>query len=169
MEKHSISSVDIFGYSMGGYVGLYLARHYPEKINKLFTLATKLDWNTEMARREVKMLDPASITEKIPAFAETLAKRHHPADWKKVLEKTVAMMLAMGDKNVLTSDDYSHITQPVVLSVGDKDKMVSIDETKAVAGYLKNGQTLVLPDTSHPIEAVDVSALALHTSSFFAG
>src|SRR4051812_19560592 len=49
MDSKNIARINIFGYSMGGYVGLYLARHHPEKVEKLFTLATKLNWNAEIS------------------------------------------------------------------------------------------------------------------------
>src|SRR3982751_5901517 len=44
MEENSPDKIDVFGYSMGGYVALYIARYHPEKINRIFTLATKFDW-----------------------------------------------------------------------------------------------------------------------------
>src|SRR5690349_16612331 len=39
--------VNIFGYSMGGYAALWIARYFPGRLNKIFTLGTKLDWNPE--------------------------------------------------------------------------------------------------------------------------
>src|SRR6478672_5186908 len=44
MQQNNIEQVNIFGYSMGGYVAMYLAKHHPQKINKLITLATKFHW-----------------------------------------------------------------------------------------------------------------------------
>src|SRR4029077_13449669 len=41
LKQNNIDKINIFGYSMGGYVALYLAKHYPEKVNKAATLATK--------------------------------------------------------------------------------------------------------------------------------
>ena len=35
MAVKQLDIVDIFGYSLGGYVALYIARHYPEKIGKI--------------------------------------------------------------------------------------------------------------------------------------
>ena len=52
LDKNGIDKINIFGYRMGGYVGLFLSRHYPERINKLFTIATKLKWTEEIAIKE---------------------------------------------------------------------------------------------------------------------
>lgn len=57
LEQHSIDKISIFGYSMGGYVGLYLAKHFPEKVEKLYTLATKLNWTIEGAIKESAILN----------------------------------------------------------------------------------------------------------------
>lgn len=167
IEKQNIPAIAIFGYSMGGYVALYLAKHHPEKIGKIFTLGTKFNWTPEIAQQEVKMLNAQKITEKIPAFAETLAKRHAPHDWKTVLEKTACMMLNMGNKNPLTEEDLKVIEHKVLLSVGDCDNMVSLEETARVKRALQNACLLVLPNTAHPIEHVNLDVLAFHLVHFF--
>jgi pimeloyl-ACP methyl ester carboxylesterase len=71
MDEHQISKVNILGYSMGGYVGMYIAKHHPERIDKIITLATKYNWNETIAAKEVQMLNPEKIAQKLPAFAET--------------------------------------------------------------------------------------------------
>lgn len=167
MEHKELDKIDIFGYSMGGYVALYLARHYPEKIGRVFTLATKLHWHEETAKREASMLDPAKIMEKFPAFAEELKYRHAPEDWSVVLSKTAEMMIDLGHNNTLKDPDYRAIENEVQLSVGDRDKMVSIDETLSVYKLLKNGRLLVLPNTPHPIEKVEGDRLLKEIKDFF--
>ncbi len=160
LEINKIESINVFGYSMGGYVALYLARFYPEKINKIVTLATKFDWNEAGANKEAAMLNPTIIAEKVPAFATELSARHKPADWKLLLQKTAAMLLEMGKNNVLTDDDFSKIKNEVLLGIGDKDKMVSVAETLHVNQLLKKSQLLLLAETPHPIEKVNTELLA---------
>ncbi len=159
MEKEGIRNADVFGYSMGGYVGMYLARHYPEKINRLVTLATKYHWDETTAAKEIQMLNPEKIEQKLPAFAQTLQERHHPNDWKEVLKRTSDMMVALGADNTLKPADYAAINTPTLILLGDRDKMITLDETLAVYRSLPNGQMAVLPNTQHPIEQVDVELL----------
>lgn len=59
---------DVFGYSMGGYVALYLALYQPERVGRVFTLATKFDWTPVTAEKEVKLLDADKILQKIPQY-----------------------------------------------------------------------------------------------------
>jgi pimeloyl-ACP methyl ester carboxylesterase len=167
LHKHKIESAHVFGYSMGGYVALYLAKHHSEKINKVFTLATKFLWNPVLAQQETKMLDATKISEKIPAFAQALEKRHSPNDWKIVLQKTADMMIALGNDNLLKKEDYEHIQQPVLIGVGDKDMMVTLEETIDVYRSLKQASLIVLPQTPHPIEKVSVERITKEMELFF--
>jgi pimeloyl-ACP methyl ester carboxylesterase len=167
MERERIDTIDIFGYSMGGYVALYLAKHNPEKIGKIFTLATKFLWDEATAQKEVKMLDPEKIEEKLPAFAKALEQRHHPNDWKDVMSATAAMMMEMGRENPLKNEDHASITNEVTISIGDRDKMVTLEETIAVYRQLKNAKLLVIPNTPHPLEQVSIPRLSHEIKRFF--
>lgn len=160
INRNKLEGINVYGYSMGGYVALYIARYYPGKINKIFTTATKFDWNEETSLKESKLLNPEKITEKIPEFANQLSERHSPENWKMVLNKTAEMMIELGKNPVLKEDDFSKIENEVLVSVGDRDNMVSIEETADVYRKLKNGSLLILPDTPHPIEKINIDKLA---------
>jgi pimeloyl-ACP methyl ester carboxylesterase len=167
LKTKDISSINIFGYSMGGYVALYLARHFPKTVQQIFTLATKLDWREVVAEKEAKMLVPEKIEEKVPAFAMQLKERHEPQDWKIILRKTADMMLAMGKNPPLSESDFRQIKHTARLGIGDQDKMVSVEETQKVKFYLPNSSLLVMKETQHPIEQVNVSDLCREISDFF--
>lgn len=167
MHDHRIGTIDIFGYSMGGYVALYMARHYPDRVGRIQTLATKFDWSVATAEKEVKMLNPEKIAEKIPKFAATLAERHAPQDWKEVLDRTAQMMLAMGAQAPLSEEDFKSIPHVVQLCVGDLDTMVSLEETIGVCRQLQDAGFTVLSETAHPIEQVNLEQLTLIAKNFF--
>ncbi len=169
MDLNGLSKASVFGYSMGGYVGMYLAKHYPEKIDRIITLATKFHWDEAIAAKEGQMLNPEKIEQKLPAFAETLNLRHAPTDWKKLLQLTGEMMLAMGTENPLQTGDYSTISHPSLIMLGDRDKMVTLEETVAVYKSLPNAQLCILPGTAHPIEGVDVMLLGSFVERFLKG
>jgi len=42
--KNRIVRANIFGYSVGGYVAVYIAKYRPVKVNHIITLATKFYW-----------------------------------------------------------------------------------------------------------------------------
>ena len=167
LEEQAIGQISIFGYSMGGYVALYLARFYPEKVAKVFTLGTKWEWTPEIAAKEVRMLDPEKIEAKIPAFAQLLANRHQPNDWKAILHKTAEMMRSLGACPPLQGTDFESVNQVVRIAIGDRDNMVTLDETIAVYGLLPQGQLQVFPSTPHPFEQVATLRLTQALFDFF--
>lgn len=160
LKENEIEKCHLFGYSMGGYVALSFAKKYPEKIGRIIILATKFNWTPETATKEVKMLNPIIIEEKVPKFAAMLKARHAPADWKMVLNKTADMMIGLGNGNALTENDLNQLENEIVISVGDADKMVSIDESSWAVEKLPNGKLLILEGVEHPIEKVDKHKLS---------
>ncbi len=169
LGANKIDKISILGYSMGGYVAMYLAKHHAERIDKIITLATKYNWDETIATKEVQMLNPEKISQKLPAFAETLQQRHAPADWKSVLNETAAMMLEMGKDNPLKTEDYAAIQHQALIMLGDRDKMVTLEETVAVYKALPNAQLCVLPYTQHPIEQINVPMLLGIVDKFLKG
>lgn len=169
LDARGIQGADIFGYSMGGYVALHLARHSPAHVGRVFTLATKFAWNPETAERETKMLDPEKIEAKVPRFAEQLSMRHGAQEWKQVLRRTAEMMTALGSQNELSMEDLGYVDQPVTISIGDRDQMVSVEESLAAYRHLPNGRFVVLPGTPHPLEKVSLGRLVREILDFFAG
>lgn len=166
ITTHKIEQANIFGYSMGGYVALHYVLHYPNQIEKIFTFATKFEWSIEIAAKEVKLLNPEIIQQKIPAFANALEKRHGEK-WKMVLEKTKEMMLKMGENPPLSTNDLTRINIPVQFGVGDSDQMVSIEETINFRTSCNDSSLLILPQTEHPFEKIKLIQLCIHMQSFF--
>lgn len=158
IATQQLKKPNIFGYSMGGYVALYLAHKQPTLLGNIITLGTKFEWTPEIAEKETKLLDAKTIQEKVPKFAEDL-KTRHGNDWELLLSKTAEMMRSLGVNNALSLNDYTAIENKVLIGLADKDSMVSLAETTAVYKQLKNGAMYMLPNTKHPIESVNVGLL----------
>lgn len=161
LDQLQLKAPIVFGYSMGGYVGMYIARHHPERISRLITLATKFHWDEAIAAKQQRSFDPNLILEKAPAFAEQLKQMHAPNEWKEVMSKTGAMLTALGNRNTLTAEDYPQVQTPTLLMQGDKDRMVTLEETIAVYRAMPAGMAnlCVLPGTPHPLEQADLQLL----------
>lgn len=167
LDEHRLEEVSVFGYSMGGYVALYLATRHPGRIRRIMTLGTKFQWDPAGAEKEVKMLDPEKIAQKVPAFAQQLEERHAPGDWKTVMQRTAEMMLGLGADSALKETDYPGIEIPVLLLLGDRDKMVTLEETLAVYRQLPQAGLGILPFAGHPLEQVPGEELVFRVQQFF--
>lgn len=164
--ERNLLQVNIFGYSMGGYVALYLESQKPNLIGKMATLATKFDWTPEGAVKEAAMLNPEMIQQKVPNFAQALQQRHGE-QWVELLNKTAAMMQELGKEPLLTDELLKTIESPVLLGLGDKDSMVSLEETRKVYAALPKANMYMLPNTKHPIEGVKTDLLTTILADYF--
>lgn len=167
LNENSIQSVSVFGYSMGGHVGLYLARKHPERIRRIFTLATKFLWTAENVDREASSVDADRILKKVPHFAKVLQDRHPASGWKNVLQKTREMFFDLGKKNSLPIEELRQTHHVVRIGVGDRDSMVSIEESVQVYRSLPQGELQVFPNTPHPLEKAPLTYLVGSMVEFF--
>jgi pimeloyl-ACP methyl ester carboxylesterase len=144
---------------MGGYVAIWFGLQHPEKTGSIVTLGTKFDWSLESAEKEVKKMDPQRIEEKIPAFARILEHRHQPADWKDLMNRTSSMMTQLGASPLLNKDNLMTLINPVTIALGDQDDMADREYSMQVASWLSAGQFILLENTPHPIEKVNLTVL----------
>lgn len=151
-KVNHLTDVSIFGHSMGGYVALCYAMENSENTHSIITLGTKFDWSEEQALKESKMLNPDVILERIPQYAQLLESQHG-TKWKQLLPAIADLMVDLG-KNSPLENNLATITTPVQIMVGDKDNMVTLEESAKVYRSLPNAKLAVLPDTKHPMDKV---------------
>ena len=145
----------IFGYSMGGYIAMKLALDQPDLVGPIVTLGTKFQWDPESAAKEVRMMNPDIIEQKIPAFAATLRERHAPADWKTIMRLTGEMMTRMGNGEAMTGEDFKAITTRTLICIGSDDHMVTREESLKTADWLPQGTCQIIEGFRHPLESID--------------
>ncbi len=170
IDGRGVKRAHFFGYSMGGYVALYIAAHTPERVISVTTLGTKFGWTPEIAAKECKRLDAGVIRGKVPAFAASLEKRHREAGgWERMIGRTAELVRGLGDEPVLNEATLRRINAPVLVMVGDGDTTVSADETELASSQITDAGFRVLPATPHPIEQVSFHTIASELRSFVAG
>lgn len=166
IRENKLQQVSIFGYSMGGYVALCLALKHPHLVHKIVTLGTKFNWSQEAAAKEVKLLNPSIISQKVPQFAAHLQATHAPNDWKIVLEQTAQMMLGLANGHQLQLEDLQQIQQEVCIGIGSLDNMVTVEESQEAATALPQGKLHLLEGVYHPLEKNEGQVLATYISNF---
>jgi pimeloyl-ACP methyl ester carboxylesterase len=167
IHQHHLAGIHVFGYSMGGYVALWLAHQHPDAIGSIVTLGTKFDWSPESAQAEIKKLNPEKIQEKVPAFAKILEKRHKPNDWKELMRTTTDMMRYLGDSPMLTLSILKTISIRILIALGDEDDMADRTFSETVASTLPNGSFALLLQTPHLLERMKLDTVATTLTRFF--
>lgn len=159
-DQMESKKIHLFGYSMGGYAAVSFAKHHPNKVGKIMTLGTKWDWNPSTSAKEVVMLDPDLMAEKVPSYVAKLQSLFGEKNWTHVVRNTATLMSDLGHGGALLEDDFRKIETEVLILRGSEDKMVNAESSKDVASWLENGTYQEIDGSPHPLEKVDVDVLA---------
>jgi pimeloyl-ACP methyl ester carboxylesterase len=160
IKTHGLGKPDVFGYSLGGYIGLAYALRHPGSLGRIVTLATKYYWSPEIAAREIRMLESDVIEAKVPEFANVLKQRHGDPQWKIVLGKTAQFMTQLGIRPVVTPEIVTRSELQVTIALGSEDNMVTPEESRDIAHALPNGRFRLLSGIPHPIEKIQPEVVA---------
>ncbi len=167
VTRDGSKQVHLFGYSMGGYAALLYAARFPERVCSVITLGSILIWSEEGLQKELRKLDPAMMEQKVPAFARTLAEWHGQDQWRNVVTGVAARMTDLARSPLLTDEVVQHIRCPVLCCVGDGDTSADPDRTRHFASRLKDARTMILPNTRHPFEEVDLEGFVPALRAFW--
>ncbi|MBL7963238.1 MAG: alpha/beta fold hydrolase [Flavobacteriales bacterium] len=165
---HDWERADLFGYSMGGYAALLYATQHPQRVRSVVTLGTKYLWTEEGLLKELRMLDPEMMEQKVPAFAQALASAHGATRWKEVVVAIAQSMSDLAHHPLLTPEVCARIPCPTLLCVGEKDGTAIPADTQRFAQGVKGAEVFILPGTPHPFDKVDLDQLEPRLRTFWA-
>jgi pimeloyl-ACP methyl ester carboxylesterase len=146
-------SVHIAGYSLGGYLGLMLQLQQPRRVQTLLLHATKFYWTKDAVTNMRQQLDPDTLSVKVPAYANQLAKEHGGSHWRVLVRQASDMVAYISEKGV-TEGMAARARCPILVSVGDRDEMVPLPEAQRLSRVFPQGELLVLPGVRHPFASV---------------
>lgn len=126
------------GASMGGYCALALARRAPERVLGLVLVASRADADSFERRRFRQEQIIALRTGEVPDLADADANLEHLAIAQE----------AMRDRLDLTGVVAS-FGGPLLVCVGDRDELVSVDDAQELAATALNGRLEVFEDARH--------------------
>jgi pimeloyl-ACP methyl ester carboxylesterase len=160
LKKNQLNDPVIFGYSMGGYVALYHISNFEDSpISAIFTYGTKFNWSEKAVSKELPMMNPDYVLEKYSHFADSL-KEKHGERWKQLLRSTAHMMQNLERLDGLTREDLSEIQIPVVLILGDLDRMVTSEETHLTGSWIHHAQVKTISHSKHELERSNLKEIA---------
>jgi pimeloyl-ACP methyl ester carboxylesterase len=147
LRQLKIEEADVFGYSMGGNVGLALAIRHPKLVRKLVILGSH-------AGRLEDIFEPESFKQfkVLPAdFAPPILKGAYdkiapdPKRWPVLVAKVKNMGL---DFKGFAKEDMKAIRAPVLVMQGDRDG-VRPEHAVELFRLLPNAQLAVIPGGDH--------------------
>lgn len=158
LDTLAISSVHIGGYSLGGYIGLLLHLHRPQLVETLLMHATKFYWNEQVVAGMKKQLNPETISLKVPRYAAQLAAEHGDNRWEQMMREAAEMIDFMPSLG-LSEEEAAKAICPVLVSAGNRDDLVPVEETLRLSRALPAGELLILPGVRHPFPTIPQNLL----------
>lgn len=153
LDYLAVEQLHVVGYDLGGNIGLRLALAQPRQILSLLMHATKFFWTKELAVKMRAQLDPDQLAANAPTYATQLQEAHGPRNWRTTVRQVADLTVQLADETI-PSSALVHLRAPVLVSVGDRDRMVPLPEAQRLSRMLPNGSLLVLPNVRHPFNGL---------------
>jgi pimeloyl-ACP methyl ester carboxylesterase len=164
-----LESVDLFGFSLGGFVSQVIVMQEPQLVRKLILAGTGpaggigIDKVTSVTIRDMIR---AALTLKHPEyylfFTSTANGRRSASEFLKRLKERsedrdkpvsitafIAQLKAIRAWGRQAPDDLSSIRQPVLVANGASDKMVPSSNSADLARRLPNAELVLYSDAGH--------------------
>ncbi len=144
MNAVGIENADVFGYSMGGQVGLKLAISHPEKVNRLITASVAYDlkgWQPAYSEFIPQMTPEMFLA--MPFFAEKYKQSDDPDAYVAFLKK----MIALEHEPMAWEEDVKKLKIPVLIIAGDSD-VATLEHIVSMFRLLGGG---VMGDMGNPL------------------
>lgn len=158
LEQLAVDSLHVAGYDLGGYLGLMLSLYRPRLVTTLLMHATKFYWTDQAAAEMRSQLNPEHIVEQAPAYASRLSDAHGANRWRPLVRQA-ADLAAYLAQNPLSEAALRRIQASVLVSVGDRDELVPVQEAFRLSRALPNGSLLVMPGVQHPFRSAGLLPL----------
>jgi pimeloyl-ACP methyl ester carboxylesterase len=126
--------------------------------------ATKFYWDDISVSAAIEQLDPVRIAAKVPAFAAHLSLVHG-GDWPALLTNCAGMLREMS-RFAIPDENLRAIDCPILVSTGDRDKLVPVSEALRLKDVLRRGSLLILPGVGHPFEQMPVDTAVAELNRF---
>lgn len=143
MDALELKRASIVGWSDGGAITLDLGIHSPDRVEKLFVFGTNYD-SSGSKSRTVHSPTFALYTTKCRADFARLAKAPRSFD-----AAATALLPVWRDPGSFTKEQLRSIKAHTLISDGDRDEIIVLDQIKEMAALIPNGKLVVFKEASH--------------------
>ena len=134
LDENKVEKIHIIGYSDGGNIGLYLAAHYPERVQSLVTLGANYEPDGLIA----STLEELSLERQEIMLIPDEQERH----------RRLCVHDLMGKQLKLTKQDLRNIQAPTLVMAGEYD-VIKRSQTEDIAKLIGDADLLFVPDGGH--------------------
>jgi pimeloyl-ACP methyl ester carboxylesterase len=160
MDREGIARDVLAGYSFGGSVALYLARHHPQRVSGVVALATKHVFDDTAIAHWTHLVQLERLARPGNPRTAELEKIHAPNDWRDVARENGKLFATLRDNPPLTEADLRAITVPVMVVSSNVDQIVPWGETLLLGKRIPGSHVAMFYGPGHPLRAAPLLAIA---------
>lgn len=143
LDYLKIKKVSIVGWSDGGIIGLILAIHNPERVNKLFTFGA----NFNLSGYKSEPSD-TTMSSRFMARVQANYREHSPTP-----DNFTGLMKALGKMyNIepnLKPEELETIKAPTIIAFGEYEQFIKREHFQMLAKLIPGAMLVMLPNVSH--------------------
>jgi pimeloyl-ACP methyl ester carboxylesterase len=160
MDREGIGRAVLAGYSFGGAVALYVARHFPQRVSGVVALATKYVFDEATIGHWTHLVQPERLGRPGNPRKAELEKIHAPNAWQDVARANAGLFQTLLASAPLSDADLAAIRVPVMIVSSKMDQIAPWDETIALAKRIPASHVAMFYGPAHPIRAAPLLAIA---------
>ncbi len=149
LDHLTITSCDVIGYSMGGYIAIELALSRPLLVKSIISHAMKFNWNEDAIAQALLGLDGETIRTRSERGFAILSEMHRTNGFERTIMLTRTIIEHFRSQR-LTPERVQTLQCPLLLSVGDRDEIVPLEEVNALYSFLPKSQTSLVVHQHSP-------------------
>ena len=158
IKEFQLNGCMVFGYELGGYLALTLEAKISGTFDSIFTWGTDYDWSHQKVQTYKRVFAADKIEMRDSLLADKLNLLHFPSDWKEICKETLNL-IDYTHKHPLSESEIDNISCKVRIALGDQEEHITIEESAHFYRQLPQGSLLVLPQTKHNLEELNLILL----------
>lgn len=162
LDYLKVQKVDLVGWSDGGIIGLDIAIHHPERLDKLFAQAA----NTKVEGVKSDVMENKTFAAYIDRSGEVYKKISPTPNEYDAFVKQISDMWASQPN--WPDSDLQSIKVPTAIVLGDHDEAVDRTHTEYIAKTVPGAKLIILKDVSHFAMLQDPAGYTKAVRDFFA-
>ena len=146
MDYLKIGRASIVGWSDGGIIGLYMAIHHPERMDKLLAFGA----NYSVSRYPPPHLDPGMMPLGRRYLASMKERYRRLSPDPEAFDDVLQALDRMGaTEPELQPAELARIGAPTVIADGQYEQFITRAETTALARLIPHAKLVIMPNVSH--------------------
>ncbi len=157
-DHFQLSSANLFGFSLGGFIALSYAFNHPARVRKLAVHATHIFWDPALVETMLTRVDHENIRKVSPELVRYLGQMHGDDNWVSLFDRTKDYT-----ENIINFrkqyEDVKRVDTHTLVSAVDEDDLFSVDSPVQLHTTLQHSNLAIIPGKRHAPQNVNLELM----------